>query len=229
MPIVASGVVIEPHVLAGTVSLRGRRAARVRPLLTATVAALATAFVVVVAVVGWTVSSARPTDVRVADRTGVLSDADRLALGLPDSASTMFDPGAATAVVAAFQRALGGAALAQISLYPDSAVAVVAAGNGLEQHVWTDGRIGDGSPRASNGDLASLAFDASAVDWSAIAALADRASVLTGVAGGTVSHVIVDRSTFDPRLPITIRVSVTGPTGSGYVEATAAGDVLAVY
>jgi hypothetical protein len=235
MPIVASGVVIEPHLLGGGPLARRVRSSRVRPLLGAGVAALATAALVVVAVVAWTGLTAGSSGGPAAPaHSGTLSNADRAALSLPATASTMFDTGAAGAVVGAFEDALGSPQVTQISLYPDSAAAVVAAGTGpqqytLAQYTWSDGLIETASARTTVDDPHDLAFDVGDVDWTSVAGLVEQAPVLTGVAGGVVTHVIVDRSTFDPRLPITIRVSVSGPTGSGFVEATATGDVLAVY
>ena len=44
-----------------------------------------------------------------------------------------------------------------------------------------------------------------------------------------ITHVIVDRSTLDERRPITIRIYVSGPRSSGFVEASTTGTVLDVY
>jgi hypothetical protein len=63
----------------------------------------------------------------------------------------------------------------------------------------------------------------------AVQRVADQAVGLTGVEDGAVTYVIVDRSTSDRTLPITISVYVSGPRSSGYVEASAAGDITAVY
>jgi hypothetical protein len=134
-------------------------------------------------------------------------------------------------VVAAFERsAPAGARFTQISFYRDAAVALVhPAGASSQQYVWRAGRLAGSTPRTAPGEPDELGFAAADVDWHAIAGLAGRAAALTGVEGGTVTHVIVDRSPFDPTLPITIRVSVAGPTGAGFVEASASGQILAVY
>jgi hypothetical protein len=84
------------------------------------------------------------------------------------------------------------------------------------------------APNLTEPATEALAFTAGDVRWAAIAGLADRAVELTGVEGGEVTHVIVDRSTFDADLAITIRIYVSSPSSSGFVEATASGDVIAV-
>lgn len=182
----------------------------------------------------WGVIAARHGSTSASDATDpTLSDTDRAALGLPASVTTFYDPGAAGAVVESLDLAIAGPTrFTQISLYSDYAVAVAQdAGqpDHLDQYPWRSGEVGTSSPRPSTGDVDSLTFDLDEVDWSAISRLASSAVALTGVEAGAITHVIVDRSTFDASLPITIRIYVSGPRSSGFLEATAAGAVTAVY
>lgn len=166
-----------------------------------------------------------------------LSDADRAALGLPDGVTTLFEQGAAGAVVDAFEDGVPGVGDAptrfvRLSFYSDYAFAEVqdaAQPAHVDRYPWRSGRVGASTPELTIDDPDAMVFSAADVDWSAIAGLVAGAPAATGVEQGTVSHVIVDRSTFDPSLPITIRIYVTGPRGSGFVEASATGVVLAVY
>jgi hypothetical protein len=186
---------------------------------------------------GWGFATARHTTAEQRDIDDpTLSARDQAALGLPASVTTMFGPGAARAVAHAFDSAIahGGASarFAQISLYSDFAIAVAADARrpGLvEQYPWRAGRVGTSSPRAAVDDLDRLTFTVDEIDWSAIAHLAGTAAEFAGVEEGVVTHVIVDRSTLDEDLPITIRIYVSGPRSSGFVEASATGDVLDVY
>jgi hypothetical protein len=187
-----------------------------------------------ISLVTWGVINARHVTTETRDLNDpTLSDRDRAALDLPSSASTFFGPGAAAAVVRSFDDSIAGPTrFTQISLYSDYAIAV-AQDSGrpahLDQYPWRSGHVGTSSPRPAVDDADALAFTIDQVDWSAISRLAGTAVAVTGVEQGPITHVIVDRSTFDASLPITIRIYVSGPRSSGFIEASATGDVTTVY
>jgi hypothetical protein len=215
------------------------RTSRGRSPWAATVAsALAAGAVLSLALVTWSFVTANraenPTQTHAGQTAeSALSDRDRAVLSLPDEATDLFHTDAAGAVVTAIAAALPDQTqFTQVSVYPDYAVAVALDADQpttQDQYAWRAGRLGTASPRPSSGDLHSLSFRTDQVDWSAVAALAAAAPGLTQVQAGMVTHVIVDRSMSTVDLPITIRVYVSGPTSSGFIEASATGTVIAVH
>lgn len=230
MPIIAPPTAAPPHV--------PTRA----PRRTSTVGVVIAGLVLVAPVLAltlatWGVITARQTTVEQRDiEDPWLSTRDRAALGLPSSATTMFSPGAAVAVAQALDTAIaaGGAptSFTQISLYPDDAIAVARDADRpdqVDQYAWVAGRVGPSSPHPAVDDLDRLTFTVDEVDWSAVSRLAGSAVAMSGVEDGTITHVIVDRSPSDEQAPVTIRIYVSGPHSSGFVEASATGIVLDVY
>ena len=164
-----------------------------------------------------------------------LSDDDRESLGLGDGVQTLFDAGAAPAVIAAFQDEIGGEAtkFTRVAFYPDYAFADAqdpSTPTHLDEYQWRSADVGSPSPQQNDPQLESKLFSAADVNWDTIAALTAAAPSLLQVESGTVSHVIVDRTgSVDPSA-VTVRVYVTGPRGSGFLEANAlTGEVLATY
>ena len=124
----------------------------------------------------------------------------------------------------------------QVVLYDEYVVAEVedvggAPGAGVRWVIYP-ARITRGPEpvRGSAEDLAPRWFDLGEVDWSMIPALGARGVAeleASGMAGGEVSHVIVDRFLpFDEA--VNIRVYVTSPTGSAYVRFSPSGDLIEV-
>jgi len=163
-----------------------------------------------------------------------LSAADRDALGLDDTVRTLFEGPAPAAVVAAFERSIGGAPtrFTEILIYSDYAFASAqdpAIPTHVDEYGWRQARVGAPSPEANREDLESELFGAADVDWSAVGRLTAQAPSLLSVEEGRISHVIVGRSSFAADRAVTVRVYVSGPRDSGYLEASATGEVVAAY
>jgi hypothetical protein len=98
----------------------------------------------------------------------------------------------------------------------------------VDEYPWR-GTVGEPSPVRLNGvdDLEVNLFSDDEADWTVIPALVAAAPALTEIADGEVSHVIVERP-----LPfssdVRMRIFVSSPRTSGYVDADAAGNVIAV-
>jgi hypothetical protein len=146
-----------------------------------------------------------------------------------------FAEGGAPTVIAAFEGAISGepTRFVQVLLYPDYAFASAQDANiptHVDEYPWRDGVVGASSPVQLFGDddLEATLWNASDVDWTFIARAVAEAPGLTTVEQGAVSHIIVDRSVFTPDFAVVVRVYVTGPRGSAYVEYTPAGQMIDV-
>ncbi|HRB04697.1 MAG TPA: hypothetical protein PLP26_15095 [Ilumatobacteraceae bacterium] len=98
----------------------------------------------------------------------------------------------------------------------------------VDEYQWRD-TLGSPSPVTlmGDGDLEANLFSDTDVNWTAIPALVDAALAQIPIEGAEVTHVFVQRN-----LPFTdivqIRVFVNGTRGSGYLDADAQGNILAV-
>ena len=120
----------------------------------------------------------------------------------------------------------------EVNVYPTYVIASVqdpANPANVDRVVWRDGGISDRSPvRLSVADdLDAERFDVAEVAWGALPGLVEASQTLLAIDDGEVTHVHVAR-----RLPFTdaieVRVFVTGPRASGFVDAAADGTVLDV-
>jgi hypothetical protein len=148
---------------------------------------------------------------------------------------SLFADGGAPGVMGAFEGAISGepTRFMQIILYPEYAFATAQDANipdHVDEYPWRDGVVGPSSPvtLVGDGELEANLFSAPEVDWTFISrAVAEAPGLttagLTTVEAGTVSHIIVERSVFTPDFAVVVRVYVTGPRGSAYVEYTPAG------
>lgn len=116
-------------------------------------------------------------------------------------------------------------------IYPGYAFAQVQDPNipvNVDEYQWR-GTLGAPAPvtLTGDGDLEANLFSDTEVNWAAIPALVEAALAQIPIEGAEVTHVIVHRN-----LPFTdtvqIRVFVNGTRGSGYLDADAQGNVLAV-
>jgi len=163
-----------------------------------------------------------------------LSRRDRDPLGLGDDVETLFQADAPLRVASLFEDMLPGepTRFTQILLYPYYAFATVqdpTQPTHLDQYTWRSGALGTPSAQQSSADLEFRLFGAGDVNWVAVAQIAAQAPALTDVEGGSVSHIVVERSTFQPTLAAVVRIFVNGDRGSGFVEVGHAGDILAVH
>ena len=164
---------------------------------------------------------------------GSLSGDEVESLGLDVDATTLFDPAAAPALVSAFDAALAGSPteFSQVILYPDYAIVVARdpeQPSHLDQYLWRGGEVTGPTPQSNVEDVEAVLFDASEVDWAAVGALAARAAELSGVEQGEVTHVMADR-TFGQGNPLAVRIYVSGPRDSAYLQVSPEGEVVAIY
>ena len=163
-----------------------------------------------------------------------LSNNDRAALGLTGNEQTIFEGGAPGAVAAAFDSAIPGepTMFQEVLLYPDYAFAT-AQNNTLPDHFdeygWRNGTIGSPSPQQNDAEATDTVFSIDQVNWAGLSALVAGAVDVSKVEQGEVSHVSVSRDTFATAGAIAIRVYVTGPRSSAYIEADANGTVIAIH
>lgn len=160
-----------------------------------------------------------------------LSDDDLEALGLPDSVETLWGPGAAQALMDAYTAELGDTLrLTEVLIYTDYAFATVqdpAAPTHIDEYGWRSGDVSSPDPQTNDPDLETKLFANTDVNWGLVNVLTEAAPTALGIEQGEVSHVIVSRNGFGSGV-VVIRVYVTGPRDSGYLEADAmTGAVLA--
>lgn len=98
----------------------------------------------------------------------------------------------------------------------------------VDEYQWRE-TLGSPSPvtLTGDGDLEANLFSDTEVNWAAIPALVEAALAQIPIEGAEVTHIFVQRN-----LPFTdtvqIRVFVNGTRGSGYLDADAQGNIIAV-
>ena len=148
-------------------------------------------------------------------------------------ATNLFTGVQAADVIAEIGVARGAAPLRilQAIIYPGYAFAQVQDPSipvNIDEYQWRD-TLGSPAPVSltGDGDLEANLFSDTEVNWAAIPALVEAALAQIPIEGAEVTHVFVQRN-----LPFTdtiqIRVFVTGTRSSGYLDADAQGNVLAV-
>jgi hypothetical protein len=150
------------------------------------------------------------------------------------SITDLFADGQARPALDAIGAALGASPLMALSvvLYPEYAMANVqdpAQPEHVDSLLWRLGWVEAPQPVdvRYDGPLSDLMFDTAEVNWEAVPGLTAAALAETGVEGGEVTHVVVQRP-----LPfaseVRFRVFVTGPRDTGWLDADAQGNVLSV-
>lgn len=118
-----------------------------------------------------------------------------------------------------------------VAIYPEYMFVQVQdpdAPENLDEFAWRD-TLGTPTPVRLHGteDLAVGLYPSDEVDWSSIPGLVDEAVATLAIEGGEATHVIVQRP-----LPFSsdtrIRVFVSGPRGSGFVDADATGTIFSI-
>ena len=179
----------------------------------------------------WGVLKARDAINQVEDLSDPgLSSGELSALGLGPEIETLFDPGAAPAVVAAFEDRIGGnpTRFTQLLFYTDYSFADAqdpTQPTHIDEYPWRAAKVGSPSPQSNVDDLESKLFSSSDVNWSAIAPVVSQAATLTNVEQGTISHMMVTR----PNGAVEVFVYVSGPRSSGYLQLDANANVIAVH
>lgn len=156
---------------------------------------------------------------------------------VPAAPVSLFEPGPAGQAIAAIEQAVGAAPsnLLRVVLYPEYVLAQaqsVSNPANVDAYDYRDGSVAGPEPvtLAGPGDLATSLYSSAEVDWSLIGALtADAIVQMPAIEEPVVTHVIVERSVFDPSFAVTIRVYVNGPRHlGGYAEYTPTGQLIQV-
>jgi hypothetical protein len=152
---------------------------------------------------------------------------------LPNGATVLFDEGAARFVADQLDLAMAGepTQFTEIILFPDNALATAQDPANPSQIVaaqWRDGSIApaDVTSTGGSGNLSSELFTGGDVNWEAINSLVAFAPAVLNLTDGHVTYVTVDRVGTGNPPPVVIDVYVEGPSGKGYVEASASGEIL---
>ena len=98
----------------------------------------------------------------------------------------------------------------------------------IDRYQWQDGVLGAPSPQTNDPDATSKAFTIDAVNWTVIAALAADAPRAAAVEQGEVTHIFITRDVFNEAHDVVVRIYITGPRGSAFIEATPDGTVLRI-
>jgi hypothetical protein len=153
----------------------------------------------------------------------------------PGGVGSLYEGNAARAIVDQFEFVLAGdpSQLTQVYIAPDYAIATAqdpAQPGKLVGAFWRDGALGDASitTTGGDGDLSYQIFSENDVNWDSLAVLVPQAAGLLGIADGQVTSVVVQRVGIGNPPPVVIDVYVEGAAAKGFVEASAAGDVLTV-
>lgn len=155
-------------------------------------------------------------------------------LPAPPAATNLFDGTQSGDVISAIAAARGASPLRilEANLYPTYAFAQVQDPNtpaNVDEFDWRDGKVAPPAPvqLTGDGDLESNLFSDSEVNWAAVPGLVGAALAQIPIEGAQVTHVHIARN-----LPfsadVQIRVFVDGTRKSGYLDADAQGNIIAV-
>lgn len=155
----------------------------------------------------------------------------------------LHDRGRAARAVAAIEHAVGAspARVGEVDIYPEYLI-LEAQDPSVPEHIdryeWRDGEVPPPTPVQLSGpqeDVEASLFPTSTLQWkrlSSMVADAERAALHNAplrIEDPRAQYVIVERSTSssdDGR--VLVRIYVTGPRRSGYVEMTAGGEIRSV-
>lgn len=163
-----------------------------------------------------------------------LSDRDRASLGLTGDEQYLWQGEAMVTVTSVFDDLLPGqpTQYTELDFFTDFAIATAqnpAKPDHLDSYTWRMGHITGPEPEQNDADAPSKVFTAADVDWAAISAVADTAASVLQVEQGAVAYVLVSRDSFTEGAPVIVRIYVTGPRGSRYMEVAADGTVLRTF
>ena len=155
-------------------------------------------------------------------------------LPVPPTAINLFDGTQTNDVIVgiAAARAASPLRILEVNLYPTYAFAQVQDPNtpaNVDEFDWRDGTVAPPVPvqLTGDGDLESNLFSDNEVNWASIPGLVGAALAQIPIEGAQVTHVHIARN-----LPfsadVQIRVFVDGTRNSGYLDADAQGNIIAV-
>ena len=153
---------------------------------------------------------------------------------IPGGASSFFEGNAARTVMDQFEANFAGSPTHydEVDLFPDHAIAFAqdpANPGQLTGAEWSNGQLSPGTVTTDPRDFTAELFTKADVNWDAVAGLVPTAPTLLGITDGKVSHIIVQRTPFDPANPLSFAVYVEGASANGYVLAGADGTVLSTH
>lgn len=147
----------------------------------------------------------------------------------------LWSPEGSAAVVAAYESALSGepTRFLDLLIYDTYAFATAqdaAIPTHVDEYPFRNGAIGTSTPveLLGDGDLESSLWSLADVDISQIPRLVAEAPGLTAIEEPEIVYVRIERSVFHDGFPVTMKVYLDGPRGSGYVEYDAAGNLIQV-
>ncbi len=163
-----------------------------------------------------------------------LSDADRAALGLTGGEQFLWDGQGMEKMAAAFDHGIAGEPtnFVQMSFYGDYSFATAqhpTAANQLDEYGWRLAVLSAPTPEQNDDEASLKVFTIDQINWAAVAATIQQAPTILGIADGTISHVIVDKPYFIDADPLSVKVYVTSPRASGYLQIAPDGTVMASY
>lgn len=152
---------------------------------------------------------------------------------LPNGVTSVYGDGAARVVSDQLDLGMAGepTQFTEIILFADNALATAQDPANPSQIIaaqWIDGQVQPAQVTSTggSGDLSSELFTGGDVNWEAIAGLVAYAPAVLNLPDGQVTSVSVDRVGTGNPPPVIIDVYVEGPSGKGYVEASASGEIL---
>ena len=119
----------------------------------------------------------------------------------------------------------------EIILYPEYSFATAqdpTKPDHLDRYLLRSGSLDAPDPQSNDADAPSKVFTIDAVDWAAIAALAAEAPRLAVVEEGEVTHIIITRDVFTEVHDVVVRIYISGPRGSAFIETTPDGTVIRI-
>jgi len=152
---------------------------------------------------------------------------------LPNGVTTVYGDGAPRFVADQLDLGMVGepTQFTEIVLFPDYALATAQDPANPSQIIaaqWIDGRVdpAEVTTTGGSGDLSAELFTGGDVNWEAITGLVALAPAVLNLPDGQVTSISVDRVGTGNPPPVIIDVYVEGPSGKGYVEASASGEIL---
>lgn len=162
------------------------------------------------------------------DSIGLLSAAERRALGASNDALTLWSAGAAPGLSTVLQRELGRAAerVVEIDLFSDHALIAVARGSdGVDHYEWSRGRLDVVATGPGNFRVRPDTFSVGEVPWGRLGMLMMLADIHLGVDNANAQYIQMDAGALGSE-GLTLRLYTSGPgSRGGYLEADGSGRV----
>ncbi len=153
--------------------------------------------------------------------------------GTGDTVVSQLVGGGMAATVAALDAGIPGdpTNFTEIILYPGYAFGTAqdpVQPDHLDTYMLQNGILGAPAPQPNDPEAVNNVFTIDAVQWDAIAALAADAPRQAAVEEGAVTHIYITRDVFTDVHDVVVRIYVSGPRGSAFIEATPDGTVLRI-